>query len=248
MDRQTAADTVMHGQSVVPHTYVSPEHPLYDPDARQYRFDPKAGSTLLERVGWIDDDGDPTTPRVAQGVEGVPDGTPLAFNLFTTSANMRQATTKILQTSLAECGVQLKLDYWSPGELFADGPDGPLFGRHFDLAQFAWLSEIEPSCELYLSSQIPTEENDWSGENNPGFANEAYDAACNGARQSLPGTPKYEAYHKEAQRIFAEQLPVVPLFMRLRLAASRPDLQGLAMDPTAHSEFWNIEAFGLGRQ
>ena len=63
---------------------------------------------------------------------------------------------------------------------------------------------------------------------------------------SLPGTPEYERLHKEAQRIFAEELPVVPLYPRLKLAATRPDMQGFVMDPTARSEFWNIEALDHG--
>lgn len=60
------------------------------------------------------------------------------------------------------------------------------------------------------------------------------------------GTPENEQFHREAQRILAEQLPVIPLYLRLNVAASRPDMQGFTMDPTALSEFWNIEAFDYG--
>jgi peptide/nickel transport system substrate-binding protein len=102
---------------------------------------------------------------------------------------------------------------------------------------------VRPPCDLYLSSQIPGEENNWTGQNNPGFSDAEYDAACQAALHSLPGTPVYEKLHKQAQSIFAEQLPVVPLYPRLKLAATRPDMHGFIMDPTADSEFWNIEAF-----
>ena len=40
---------------------------------------------------------------------------------------------------------------------FADGPEGPLFGRHFDLGSFAWLTGVEPPCGLYLCTQWPSE-------------------------------------------------------------------------------------------
>jgi peptide/nickel transport system substrate-binding protein len=50
----------------------------------------------------------------------------------------------------------------------------------------------------------------------------------------------------EAQRIFSEQLPVVPLFQAVKLAATRPDMCNFIMDPTANSEFWNIEEFDYG--
>jgi peptide/nickel transport system substrate-binding protein len=243
-------DTVMFGQSIVLDTYLPPEHPMFNADVVHYDFDVEAGSALLEEAGWIDDDGDAETPRVAQGVEGVPDGTLLEFNYWTTSATQRQQATQVLQASMAECGIKINLEYWSPSEYFADGPDGPIFGRRFDIGQFAWLTGVEPACDLYLTSQWPgpAEEgfDGWGAPNDPGFTNEEFDAACNAALQSLPGTPEYEQYHKEAQRIFAEQLPVAPLYLRLKLAATRPDMKNFIMDPTANSEFWNIENFDFG--
>jgi peptide/nickel transport system substrate-binding protein len=239
-------DTVMFGQSIVLDTYLPPEHPQFNPDVVKYEFDVEKGSALLEEAGWIDDDGDATTPRVAQGVEGVPDGTLLEFNYWTTTATQRQQATQVLQASLAECGIKVNLEYWNSSEYFADGPEGPLFGRHFDIGQFAWLTGVQPPCDLYLTSQWPSEESGWAGQNDPGFTNEEFDLVCNTAIQNLPGTPEYEQSHLEAQRIFAEQLPVVPLYLRLKLAATRTDLKNFIMDPTENSEFWNIEEFEIG--
>ena len=79
-----------------------------------------------------------------------------------------------------------------------------------------------------------------------GFADKSFDTACSTALGTLPGQPEYEAAHMEAQRIFAEQLPAVPLFSRIRVAASRPDMCGFIMDPTAASELWNLEEFDYG--
>jgi len=247
MDRQAVVDTVMFGQSIVLDAYIPPEHPLFSPDVPHYAFDVAAGGALLDEVGWVDDDGDAATPRVAQGVEGVADGTLLSFNYWTTSATQRMQATQVLQASLAECGIEVTLEYWAAGEYFADGPEGPIFGRHFDIGQFAWLTGVEPSCDLYLTSEIVGEPEDgfcgWGCYNPTGWGNEEYDAACLAAIQSLPGTPEYTQYHTEAQIIFGEQLPVVPLYLRLKLAATRPDMQNFIMDPTANSEFWNIENF-----
>ncbi len=54
------------------------------------------------------------------------------------------------------------------------------------------------------------------------------------------------SYHLEAQRVFAEQLPVVPLYVRLKVIATRPDLKNVIMNPTESSEMWNIEEFDIG--
>ncbi|MGD9101724.1 MAG: peptide ABC transporter substrate-binding protein, partial [Anaerolineae bacterium] len=250
MDRQAVVDTILFGQSVVLDTYVPPQHPLFNPQTAYYDFDVAKGAALLEEVGWIDDDGDSSTPRVAQGVQGIADGTLLEFNYWTTSATQRQQATQVLQASLAECGIKVNLEYWSLGEYFADGPDGPILGRHFDVSQFAWLTGVEPPCNLFISQEItgPPENGfcGWGCYNNTGWANDDYDAVCNAALQSLPGTPEYEQYHLEAQRIFADQLPVIPLYLRFKLAATRPDMQNFIMDPTANSEMWNIEEFYYG--
>jgi peptide/nickel transport system substrate-binding protein len=246
MDRQAVVDTVMFGQSVVLHTFLPPQHPLFNADVTQWPFDIEAGSALLEEIGWVDDDGDPLTPRVAQGVTGVPDGTPLSFSYGTTTATQRQQATQVMAESAAQCGIQMNLEYYPASEWFADGPEGPLFGRRFELGQFAWLTGVEPPCNLYLSSEIPSEETGWAGQNDPGYVSEEFDAACNAAIQSLPGEPAYDENHLAAQAIFADELPVVPLYLRLKLAATRPDMCNFIMDPTNNSEFFNIEAFDYG--
>jgi peptide/nickel transport system substrate-binding protein len=247
MDRQAVVDTVMLGQSVVLHTYLPPQHPLFNADVAQYAFDTEAGSALLEEVGWVmGDDG----VRVAAGVEGTPDGTPLEFNYWTTNATQRQQATQILAETMAECGIKVNLEYWVPGEYFADGPEGPIFGRRFDIGQFAWLTGVEPPCDLYITDEITGSPEDgycgWGCSNDPGFSNEEFDAVCKAALSSLPGEEAYNENHLLAQEIFAEELPVVPLYLRLKLAATRPDMCNFIMDPTANSEMWNVEEFGYG--
>jgi len=238
-------DSVLFGKSVVIHSFIPEEHPVYNPDVKQWPYDPEAGQALLEEVGWVDADGDGI--REAHGVEGIADGTVLAFKWQSTTAELRIAYMAIFQEDLLECGIDLTLENMAASEYFADGPEGPLFGRHFDLGSFAWLTGVEPPCDLYITEQWPSEESRWAGQNDPGFTDAEYDLACNAAIQSLPGTPEYEQYHKEAQALFAEKLPVVPLFLRLKLAAYAPRISGFIMDSTANSEMWNIENFEIVR-
>lgn len=246
LDRQSVVDAVLFGRSMVINSYIPPEHPLYAADrVVDYAFDPEQGMALLEEVGWVDADGDGM--REAQGVEGIPDGTPLAFSWKSTTAAMRVEYMQIYQLNLLECGFDVTLENMPAAEYFADGPEGPLFGRRFDVGSFAWLTGVEPPCDLYrgLSTDIPSEDNGWGGQNDIGFMNDEFDAACMRALTSLPGSEDYIEGHKEAQRIFSEQLPVVPLFLRLKIAANRPGISGFIMDATENSEMWNIEAFDL---
>ena len=246
MDRQAVVDTALYGQSIVPAAYIPPNHPLYNPDVKVWPYDVAAATALLDEIGWLDDDGDPVTPRVAKGVTGVPDGTKLSFLYETTTATLRTQVTQLLAQNLADCGVEAIINQMPASQWFADPPDARLAGRQFDQGQFAWLTGVQPSCDLYITPQIPTEAGGWAGQNYGGFSNTEYDTVCQAALQSLPGEAAYVDNHLEAQRIFGEELPVVPLYLRIKLAASRPDMCNFIMDPTNNSEMWNIEAFDFG--
>ena len=95
IDRQRLADELFSGQSRVPDSYIHPDHPLANPQARRYAYDPQAGGNLLTSAGWSDADGDPATPRLAQGVAGVTDGTPLAFAFLTTVEDEKQRAAQV---------------------------------------------------------------------------------------------------------------------------------------------------------
>ncbi|MFP4393894.1 MAG: peptide ABC transporter substrate-binding protein [Anaerolineales bacterium] len=244
LNRQQVVDVLLYGHSVVPDTYIPPQHPLHATDIlTTYPFDPERGQVLLEEIGWVDIDEDGV--REAQDIEGIRDGTELAFTWLSTTDAMRVQYMELFQADLARCGIAVNLEYQPPTEYFADGPDGPIFGRRFDLSSYAWMSSAEPDCSLYTTEMIPTANRSWSGQNYTGFSDVAYDRACRQARQALAGAEAYtESYHT-TQRIFTEQLPAMPLFMHVRVAATRPNVVGFMLDPTERSGLWNIEAIDL---
>ncbi len=246
LNRQQVIDTILYGRSITIASYAPPEHPLYAGDMlTTYDFDVEKGKALLAEVGWTDSDSDGVLE--AKGVEGVPDGTKFEVKWQSTTAAMRVQYMQLYQQDLAACGIKVNLENMPASEFFADGPDGPLFGRQFDLGSFTWVTGVEPSCDLYMTELIPSADNGWAGQNETGFSSTEYDAACKRALQALPGSEDYIQGHKEAQRIFSEQLPVVPLFLRLKIAAYRPEVSGFIMDPTQNSEMWNIESFDINR-
>ena len=247
LDRQQVVDTVLYGLTTVPNSYVPADHPLYNPDVKPYPFDVTAASQLLEQAGWRDQDNDPGTPRQARGIADIPAGTPLVLDYWTTGAAQRRQVSEILAGSLAQCGIQVNLQYYDPTELYAQGPDGPLFGRKFDLAEFAMGSTgMEPPCEWFTSPEVPSAANHWVGANISGYTSAAYDEACLAAKGSLPGEPAYATGYHDSQAISSEELPIVPLYWRLKVAASRLDFCNFSLDPSAASDLWNLEAFDDG--
>lgn len=236
-DRQGIVDELTYGRATVMDTFVPNDHSLHPDDAAQWPYDPAAGNALLDEVGFIDVTGDGIRDNMAPTV-------PFSITLGTNSeSDLRQTINARVSDNLADCGIQVNLYTLEAGTWFAPGPAGAVFGRKFDLAEFAWLNRIQPDCGLYLTDHSPGPldggYNGWQGVNVSGWSNEAYDAACHTALSLLPGQPGYVEAHQEAMRIFAQELPAMPLFTRMRLAATTPDVLNFRLDPTQPSELWN---------
>lgn len=261
IDRAAIEGEVLGGFPGGISTYVPAVHPLANPDVPTYPFDPGAGAALLEEVGWIDPDGDPATPRVAQGVPGVPDGTAFTIAYWTTTAKTRQQVAESLKSSLASCGIGVELAYWDSEEFFREAEGGPVFGRGFDMVAFASLAGPQPACAQFMSADIPGPPEavgaggeplylaGWSGMNVSGFSSAEFDRACEAALALLPGEPGFLEAHWAAQTIFARELPVIPLYLRVgRLGfftVTRPDLCHHSVDSNG-TDFRFIEEYDVG--
>jgi len=247
LDRQKVVDTVLFGLTDVPDSYIPTGHPLYNAAVAPFPYDPAQGNQILEGVGWRDVDNDPSTPRQAQGVLNVPPLTPLVLNYHTSSATQRRQVSEMLVQSLGECGIGVNVIYLSYIDLYAEGgANGPLFGRSFDLAEYAMgTASLEPPCSWYTTGQIPTASNSWVGANVIGYKSAEFDAACTWALEQIPDDNAYRDAYLQTQATFAADLPAIPLYSRLKVAAARPDICNFALDATANT-FWNIESLDYG--
>jgi peptide/nickel transport system substrate-binding protein len=170
----------------------------------------------------------------------------LQLRYVTTEALQRRQVAEILAKGLAECGVGLQVEYVPANEVYAPGPGGPLFGRSFDLAAYAvGPASGEFPCSWFSSDQIPSAENNWIGLNISGYTNPDYDALCRKAMRILPDQPGYGDAHAQVQQVFANDLPVVPLYVHIKAAAARRDLCNFSLEAAALSELWNIEELDI---
>ena len=128
LDRQAIIDQLLGKQSAVPDSYLPAQHPAYDPNVSHYGYDPAAGNKLLEEAGWKDADQNPATPRVSQGVAGVPEGTPLAVTYQTTKAALRQQVAGLLVKNLGGCGIQVTAQTSAPETCLHPGRMGRYLG------------------------------------------------------------------------------------------------------------------------
>jgi peptide/nickel transport system substrate-binding protein len=250
IDRERIIDQLYPGMLFVPDSFVLPDHPLYNAQSIRYIYDPQAASDKLAASGWIDHDDDPGTPRLSQGVAGFQDGTPFEFSYLASNDPEREQTALMIQSDLAGCGIRMNLTLGEASEVYAGGPDGPIFGRQFDAAQLAWSANSELPCYFFSSYEIPGPIPDfpkgWGGANASGFNHPAYDRACSTSLSTLKDSPAYASAYGEAQWILAEQLPALPLYLHPRVAAARPDLCGFNLDPSTPNSLWNLEWLDYG--
>ena len=250
IDRQAIAESLFSDDALVPDTFVPLMHPSQNVDVAQYAYDPQKAAEMLQLAGWIDHDADPATPRISAGVPGVPDGTPFEVEYLAPTDAERPDVSQVIADSLAQCGIKAEINLQDWATLLGPGPEAPVFGRQFDLAQFAWAYSIYPTCNLFTSAEIPGPypqyPKSWSGANATGYQNIEYDQVCTRTMASLPDSDEYLMAQNQVQSIFADDLPVLPLYQRLKLVAMRVDMCNVNIDPAFGSALSAIEAFDYG--
>jgi peptide/nickel transport system substrate-binding protein len=183
-------------------------------------------------------------------VAGIPDGTHLVLRYLVSPEPDRQSAAGLVQQDLGRCGIGLELDTRPLAEYLAPGPVGPVFGRQFDMAQFAWPAAGETVCSLFLSSEIPGPYPEfpkgWGGGNAAGYSNPDFDRACQMILSSLPESEAHRQALLQAQAILIQDVPVVPLYWRYQMTLARPEVCGVDKEAGAETLLWNLEELHLG--
>ncbi len=250
IDRQDIVTDLFRGLTQVPLSYLAPTHPYYVEGLTAYPYDPARGVALLEEAGWKDLDGDPSTPRAAIGISDISNGTTFTITLITGQVEIRQEVARRVAADLQACGIKVDVLSLPNEEFHAAAPTGALFGRHYDLAEFAWAAGTIPPCFIYMSNEIPGADNNWSGQkyggvNTMGYGNPELDAACQASLVAGAAPVSRQENQATVQTILAKEVPSIPLFYFVNVAVSRSDICGMSLDASMRSEFWNIEAMDM---
>lgn len=244
VDRERIVAEVLFGFGEIPDGFLPPSHPLNVAQLESIDYDPPGAKALLDDVGWLDQDEDPTTPRLSSGVAGVPNGTPLSFTYLTTPDALHRSVAARLEADLAACGAEMRSEFLAPEDLFQPWPDGQAFGRTFQAVGWAWPSWVSPLCEMFAGREIPSDENPF-GVNASGYRDPDYDQACSALLLGRPDGAAYAEAAERVQTIFRESLPAIPLYMRPRVLAHRASICGIDIDPLSFSALWNIESLDI---
>ncbi len=252
INRPRIAEAFTQGRSAVSDSYVPPEHPLHTGEIRRLPFDRAAANRILAELGYSDLDGNGI-------LEEAPSGNPLAMTLLVPQDRSDWQMAEMIASDLLDCGIQVSLQPMGEAAAGEEALIDPLHGRRFDLALVTSPAGVIPDCDRYASWQIPDSPAPPEpvsnlpvgrppGTNLSGWSNATYDAICASALNALPGTESNTRDHQEAQRLYAQELPSIPLFLDPQTLVGRPHVLHLNNDPSAETDLWNLFAIDLGRQ
>jgi peptide/nickel transport system substrate-binding protein len=223
IDRKSLTDKLFEGKQPVADSFVNKLHPFYAKETPVYNYDPAKAKALLEEAGW---------KPGPDGIRRNAKGDRLSFDFQTTAGNkLRELIQQVLQSQWKDAGIDVVIKNEPARTLF--GPT--LSHREFTgLALYGWTSGIGDSPTSILASvSIPNGENGWGGSNYPGYANPEFDKVSAAIETELDPA-KRAVYWATAQKLYAEDLPVLPLFFRAEPYAIPKWLKGL--EPTGHSD------------
>lgn len=221
-------------------SFIPSNHWAYagDENLTIYSFDPEKGAALLEEAGWAlnADDGFRYNPAISDQ--------PLTLKFTTTNAKFRQTWAAVWEQQMLGCGV-LIIRQHVPGSWWFGDATG-LKRRDFELGAFAWVGQPDPGGQtLYACDQIPTVENNWTGQNNMGWCNQLASDNIKIANNTLIKDERIAAY-KITQQEFTKDVPSIPLFNRSSYYAWNKDFTGLSIAPGDQDYYtWNPETWEI---
>jgi len=198
---QDVVDRVFMGKRLINRTFFFPPNSK-DTKANTFTpgYDPNKAKQLLDEAGW----------KLGPDGYRYKDGKKLTLELSTTTRQDRKDQAVVIQDNLKQIGIEIIPKFLSSAYFFGTY----LSHRMFQIAMYAWGSGLDlthpTSYELWNSSQIPKEENNWSGQNYEGISDPALDNAVFTADHELDPDVRQKAYFTVLDKL-VELLPQIPL-------------------------------------
>jgi peptide/nickel transport system substrate-binding protein len=232
IDRKTIVEKVFGNRFEISHSFKHPTQFGWDDGVKKYAYDPKAARALLEQAGYK-----PGADKILVNANGEK----LSLDLVSTSGNRtRELIEQVIQTQLKAIGIEI---------VIKNEPARVMFGETLRKRNFKGLVEFQTDAALdmvphtyFHSSQIPTEQNNWTGLNYMGYNNPAMDAALVEAWGALDPVVRKAAW-KKILDIIADDLPEIYLYFPTSALLAPKWMTGVANDTrwgliTAWVEEW----------
>lgn len=221
IDREAVSQKIFGGHQKPALSNVNPLDPVFTEDVRKYPQARGEAGKLLDALGW-------KTGR--DGFRHNEKGEKLRITLSTTAGNKtREMIAQAIQSDMKKAGIDLQIDLQPARVLFGDTMRKRAFKGG---VMYAWMSAPQsiPKTTLY-SATIPAQENNWAGQNYPGYASREMDRLIDDLDTVCTPAENLALWHG-LQRLYAEDLPALPLYYRADSFFIPAWLKGVT--PTGH--------------
>jgi len=218
INKQEIIDGVLLGLGQAATGPYKPGTWAYNPNVRQYPFNPAKAKTLLAEVGWTDSDGDGILDK---------DGKPFTFTLITNQGNdVRAKTAEIIQQRLKAVGIMIKIQIieWATF-----------------LKEFVNTGNYDALILGFSIGQDPDQYNIWhSSKTKPGemnlfyFQNKEVDKLLEEGRHTFDQEKRKNCYWR-IQEIMAEEQPCTFLYVAEALPVVSSRFYGIKQAPAGIS-------------
>lgn len=223
IDRDKIVSTVMLGQvKPLQGIFVPEQGAIYTTDWSVYTHDKAKAQSLLQSDGYT------------MGSDGFfqKNGQRLSLEFKTTSGNTgRQKMFEIMQAQLKDVGIDVKLAFEEANTFFSTStPQGK-----FQVGEWAWVASPDPTVKsLFAADQLPPNGQNYYHYNNPDVT-----AWINQA-DSSPDMSTRVSLSKQISAQMAKDLPLIPLYQRLSILATKDYIHGALDNATLEGAFWNL--------
>jgi len=234
IDRETLVKQLVDGKFPVANSWVNPLDPGFDPNVRKYPYDPARARALLDEAGFKPGPG---------GVRVNAAGQRLSLEYMTTSGNkIRELIQQVLQNQWKQIGVEVVIKNVPARIYFGDTLKKQQFTG---LAELAWSTNPEaPPLNTLSSISIPSAANNFGGANYTHFSNPTMDKLIDQVQTELD-PEKRKPLWIEMQKIYTDELPVLPLFFRTTVFVVPKWLSGILIPGHLPQESQEVETWGV---
>jgi peptide/nickel transport system substrate-binding protein len=214
IDKTELVDVVLFGLgSPATGPYVPNTWP-YNPEVKNYDYNPGKARQLLKEAGWEDTDGDGILDK---------DGRPFKFTVFTNTGNkLRENTATIIQWRLSKIGIKVeirKLEWSTFINQFIDK-------KRFEAVILGWSISLDPDqYDIWHSSKTREKELNFISYNNP-----EVDELLEKGRRTFDINERKKAYFR-IQEILADEVPYIFLYVPDATLIVSARIKGISPSP-----------------